>query len=62
MFWDIPKWNRGQTKWDGGSIFIKYSTKSFDTCFIFYNIEQILGSLSTSIGVVQLQIVKKNDK
>ena len=19
-FWDIPKWNRGQTKWDGGSI------------------------------------------
>ena len=20
MFWDIPKWNRGQTKWDGESI------------------------------------------
>ena len=20
IFWDIPKWNRGQTKWDGGSI------------------------------------------
>ena len=19
IFWDIPKWNRGQTKWDGGS-------------------------------------------
>ena len=17
IFWDIPKWNRGQTKWDG---------------------------------------------
>ena len=20
IFWDISKWNRGQTKWDGGSI------------------------------------------
>ena len=20
IFWDIPKWNRGQTKWDRGSI------------------------------------------
>ena len=19
LFWDISKWNRGQTKWDGGS-------------------------------------------
>ena len=19
IFWDIPKWNRGQTKWDRGS-------------------------------------------
>ena len=19
IFWDISKWNRGQTKWDGGS-------------------------------------------
>ena len=19
IFWNIPKWNRGQTKWDGGS-------------------------------------------
>ena len=19
IFWDIPKWNRGQTKWDGRS-------------------------------------------
>ena len=19
IFWDIPKWNRGQIKWDGGS-------------------------------------------
>ena len=19
IFWDIPKWNKGQTKWDGGS-------------------------------------------
>ena len=18
IFWDIPKWNKGQTKWDGG--------------------------------------------
>ena len=24
IFWDIPKWNRGQTKWDGGSnIFVR---------------------------------------
>ena len=22
IFWDIPKWNRGQTKWDRGSIII----------------------------------------
>ena len=22
IFWDIPKWNRGQTKWDGGNITI----------------------------------------
>ena len=22
IFWDIPKRNRGQTKWDGGSIYI----------------------------------------
>ena len=22
IFWDIPKWNKGQTKWDGGSIII----------------------------------------
>ena len=22
IFWDISKWNRGQKKWDGGSIFI----------------------------------------
>ena len=21
IFWDISKWNRGQTKWDGGSNF-----------------------------------------
>ena len=21
IFWDISKWNRGQKKWDGGSIF-----------------------------------------
>ena len=20
IFWDIPKWNKGQTKWDEGSI------------------------------------------
>ena len=25
IFWDIPKWNRGQTKWDGGSIDFKVS-------------------------------------
>ena len=25
IFWDIPKWNRGQTKWDGGSILRKMS-------------------------------------
>ena len=23
IFWDILKWNRGQTKWNGGSILIK---------------------------------------
>ena len=22
IFWDIPKWNRGQTKWDRGSIYL----------------------------------------
>ena len=22
IFWDIPKWNRGQTKWDGGSMLL----------------------------------------
>ena len=22
IFWDISKWNRGQTKWDGGSIIL----------------------------------------
>ena len=22
IFWDISKWNRGQKKWDGGSIII----------------------------------------
>ena len=21
MFWDFSKWNRGQKKWDGGSIY-----------------------------------------
>ena len=24
IFWDIPKQNRGQTKWDGGSIRFAY--------------------------------------
>ena len=23
IFWDILKWNRGQTKWDGGSTKVK---------------------------------------
>ena len=25
IFWDSPKWNRGHTKWDGGSIWYKYA-------------------------------------
>ena len=29
IFWDIPKWNRGQTKWDGGSIKENESYMSF---------------------------------
>ena len=28
IFWDIPKWNRGQIKWDGGSI-NKFFIKKF---------------------------------
>ena len=24
IFWDISKWNRGQKKWDGGSIFVYF--------------------------------------
>ena len=23
IFWDISKWNRGQKKWDGGSIYLR---------------------------------------
>ena len=23
IFWDISKWNRGQKKWDGGSIYFE---------------------------------------
>ena len=31
IFWDISKWNRGQTKWDGGSIWIAYLFMIHDT-------------------------------
>ena len=33
IFWDISKWNRGQKKWDGGSIYfeiIKMRTLNHD--------------------------------
>ena len=26
IFWDIPKWNRGQTNWDGMSKIFTYSS------------------------------------
>ena len=26
IFWDISKWNIGQTKWDGGSIYNLYKS------------------------------------
>ena len=42
IFWDIPKWNRRQTKWDGGSIKINelYMVKKMEngnTISIFFN-------------------------
>ena len=27
IFWDISKWNRGQTKWDGGSKLVRLGIK-----------------------------------
>ena len=29
IIWDISKWNRGQTKWDGGNIFLLKCIKTF---------------------------------
>ena len=29
IFWDISKWNRGQTKWDGGSIKNKVGRREY---------------------------------
>ena len=29
-FWDIPKWNRGQTKWDGGSIYFSATINAIE--------------------------------
>ena len=41
IFWDIPKWNRGQTKWDGGStILLIMDTHAWEKKLtIFYRIE-----------------------
>ena len=29
IFWDISKWNRGQTNWDGGSTFFVARRRPF---------------------------------
>ena len=30
IFWDISKWNRGQTKWDGGSIYFSATINAIE--------------------------------
>ena len=35
-FWDIPKWNRGQTKWDGGSINLPNSHLPLEPLIVNY--------------------------
>ena len=40
IFWDILKWNRGQTKWDGGSIIFdheKESDRKYESARTEYN-------------------------
>ena len=29
IIWDILKWNRGQTKWDGGSIIFQITSSTY---------------------------------
>ena len=33
IFWDIPKWNRGQIKWDGGSIIFENGALHFNQVY-----------------------------
>ena len=42
IFWDILKWNRGQTKWDGESIKIHWEFQTYD---IFLLENQIDGNI-----------------
>ena len=41
IFWDILKWNKGQTKWDGGSSYIYREiqlSKPYIHIYIYINI------------------------
>ena len=52
IFWNIPKWNKGQTKWDGGStIFQKKFVSPYCTC-----IQSILMFMSMHPNLHPLQI------
>ena len=47
IFWDVSKWNRGQKKWDGGSIYIYIyiyqSKQEIDPClFILQDCTKII--------------------
>ena len=33
-FWDIPKWNRRQTNWDGENIYLYFSILNSEIAFI----------------------------
>ena len=35
IFWDIPKWNRKQTNWDGGSNSHIKSFQNFQRIFLY---------------------------
>ena len=36
IFWDISKWNRGQKKWEGGSIWLGFLWFIYIGFLIFY--------------------------
>ena len=42
IFWDIPKWNRGQTKWDGGGNQIVHKQAQAYSSNIYPKLEHLI--------------------